>query len=161
MWNVMRRSGALKIGASALAAMVSTIANAGPLDDFKLAVKAGYAFKAQALRDHDLNLLRRFYAPDAILVGQDQPPLVGINAILASYAEILPDRTGADIVSERPTLSPKGDMGFDYVTYTGHRNTVGAAPVLETILLVFRRGTGGWACVAEMDVDGHFIFEPS
>jgi ketosteroid isomerase-like protein len=122
------------------------------LTAFKKAIRAKYALKEQAFADHDAEtIVRQFYTPDVISVGQGEGIFIGSERILPLYQEVV--KTNKVKVESIYTFV-KGDAGWDWADFHVYPTDGKTAPFTFAILFLWTRISGEWMCKGDFFVTG-------
>jgi ketosteroid isomerase-like protein len=136
---------------SARAATANLPASA-ELTAFKKAIRAKYALKEQAFANHDAEaIVRQFYSPDVISVGQGEGIYIGSEQILPLYQEVV--KTNKVKVDSIYTFV-KGDAGWDWADFHVYPTDGKTAPFTFAILFLWTRIDGEWMCKGDFFVTG-------
>ena len=127
--------------------------------DFAAALSAKYALVTKAYETGDASLFRKFYAENAVVFGENQPAIVGIDALLRAWSEILPSRKTARVDARITYMSTDATLGVSVALLHAVKKDAAAAPVDETILTVWRRHGADWRCESEVFVKGDRVAE--
>jgi ketosteroid isomerase-like protein len=122
------------------------------LTAFKKAIRAKYALKEQAFANHDAEtIVRQFYTPDVISVGQGEGIFIGSEQILPLYQEVV--KTNRVKVDSIYTFV-KGDAGWDWADFHVYPADGKTAPFTFAILFLWTRINGEWMCKGDFFVTG-------
>jgi ketosteroid isomerase-like protein len=121
---------------------------------FKKAIRAKYALKERAFANHDAEaIVRQFYTPDVISVGQGEGIYVGSEQILPLYEEVV--KTNKVRIESIYTFV-KGDAGWDWADFHVYPTDGKTAPFTFAILFLWTRIDGEWMCKGDFFVTGSF-----
>jgi len=138
------------VGSARIAAAAVTAST--ELTAFKKAIRAKYALKERAFANHDADtIVRRFYTPDVISVGQGEGIYVGSEQIRPLYAEVV--KTNKVKVDSIYTFV-KGDAGWDWADFHVYPTDGKTAPFTFAILFLWTRIDGEWMCKGDFFVTG-------
>ncbi len=126
---------------------------------FDAVVRAKYALITKAYATGDAALFRQFYAQDAVVFGENQPAIVGLDALLQAWSGILPSRKSARVDSRINYLSADATLGVGIALLHAEKKDPAAPAVDETILTVWKKSGQDWRCVSEVFVKGDRVAE--
>jgi ketosteroid isomerase-like protein len=122
------------------------------LTAFKKAIRAKYALKERAFANHDAEtIVRQFYTPDVISVGQGEGIYVGSDQIRPLYEEVV--KTNKVKIDSIYTFV-KGDAGWDWADFHVYPTDGKTAPFTFAILFLWTRIDGEWMCKGDFFVTG-------
>jgi ketosteroid isomerase-like protein len=122
------------------------------LTAFKKAIRAKYTLKERAFANHDADtIVRQFYTPDVISVGQGEGIYVGSEQIRPLYEEVV--KTNKVKVDSIYTFV-KGDAGWDWADFHVYPTDGKTAPFTFAILFLWARIDGDWMCKGDFFVTG-------
>jgi uncharacterized protein (TIGR02246 family) len=126
---------------------------------FKKAIRQLYDIKESAWTKGDVeSIVTRFYAPDAVSVGEGDPnTLKGTNQFREAYTELLRDITSVRIESVRSVVN--GNAGWDWANFYAAVKPEKAReypPSPVRILFLFSKEKGRWICKGDIFVNGKF-----
>lgn len=126
---------------------------------FQKSIGSLYAMKERAWATGDVKtIVDRFYAPDAVSVGEGEPNvLVGRAQFLIAYRRYLRDVTSVRIESVRAFVN--GNSGWDWANFYFTPKPAKARdypPSPIRILFLWSKRQGRWVCEGEMFVNGKF-----
>ncbi len=129
------------------------------LSAFKRSIRRLYAMKERAWAAGDVKtIVDRFYAPDAVSVGEGEPNVVvGRAQFMTAYRGYLRDITSVRIESVRAFVN--GNAGWDWANfYFTPKPKVAKEypPSPIRILFLWSKTHGHWVCEGEMFVNGKF-----
>ena len=147
------------------AAVAAAVAGATPaaadaeLAAFKKAIRQLYDLKEQAWAAGDAEtIVTRFYAPDAISVGEGDPgTMVGREQFRETYRKYVKDVTSVRIESVRTVVN--GNAGWDWTNFRATIRPEKAKeypPPLVRVLFLWSREGGRWICKGDVFVNGGF-----
>lgn len=113
-------------------------------------LKERFALKRRAYQSGDVELLRGFYAPDVAIVGEGMGPLLGLDAVLAAYRQLLPKRRDIEVQPLRELVSAEGDMACQFVRFTAYSKDPAESLPIVTFLFLWQRRPEGLRCVVEL-----------
>jgi ketosteroid isomerase-like protein len=138
------------VGSARVAA--ATVASSAELTAFKKAIRAKYALKERAFANHDADtIVRQFYTPDVISVGQGEGIYVGSEQIRPLYEEVV--KTNKVKIDSIYTFV-KGDAGWDWADFHVYPTDGKTAPFTFAILFLWTRIDGEWMCKGDFFVTG-------
>ncbi len=138
------------VGAARLAA--ANLPASAELTAFKKAIRAKYALKERAFANHDADtIVRQFYTPDVISVGQGEGIYVGSEQIRPLYEDVV--RTNKVRIDSIYTFV-KGDAGWDWADFHVYPTDGKTAPFTFAILFLWTRIDGEWMCKGDFFVTG-------
>jgi len=138
------------VGAARLAA--ANLPASAELTAFKKAIRAKYALKERAFANHDADtIVRQFYTPDVISVGQGEGIYVGSEQIRPLYEYVV--RTNKVRIDSIYTFV-KGDAGWDWADFHVYPTDGKTAPFTFAILFLWTRIDGDWMCKGDFFVTG-------
>jgi len=126
---------------------------------FKKAIRQLYGIKESAWTRRDVeSIVTRFYAPDAVSVGEGDPnTLKGTKQFREAYTQLLEDITSVRIESVRSVVN--GNAGWDWANFYATVKPEKAAeypPSPVRILFLFSKENGRWICKGDIFVKGKF-----
>ena len=122
------------------------------LTAFRKAIRAKYALKERAFANHDAEtIVRQFYTPDVISVGQGEGIYVGSDQIRPLYEEVV--KTNKVKIDSIYTFV-KGDAGWDWADFHVYPTDGKTAPFTFAILFLWTRIDGEWMCKGDFFVTG-------
>ena len=126
---------------------------------FKRAVRQLYDIKESAWTKGDVEaIVTRFYAPDAVSVGEGDPTtLKGTKQFREAYKQLLQDITSVRVESVRSVVN--GNAGWDWANFYANVKPEKAReypPSPVRILFLFSKETGRWICKGDIFVTGKF-----
>jgi ketosteroid isomerase-like protein len=122
------------------------------LTAFKKAIRAKYVLKERAFANHDADtIVRQFYTPDVISVGQGEGIYVGSEQIRPLYEEVV--KTNKVKVDSIYTFV-KGDAGWDWADFHVYPTDGKTAPFTFAVLFLWARIDGDWMCKGDFFVTG-------
>jgi uncharacterized protein (TIGR02246 family) len=126
---------------------------------FQKSIGRLYAMKERAWAVGDVKtIVDRFYAPDAVSVGEGEPNvLVGRAQFLVAYRRYLGDVTSVRIESVRTFVN--GNAGWDWANFyftpkPAKMRDYPPSPI--RIVFLWAKREGRWVCEGEMFVNGKF-----
>jgi len=141
---------AADVGAARMAA--ANLLDSAELTAFKKAIRAKYALKERAFANHDADtIVRQFYTPDVISVGQGEGIYVGSEQIRPLYAEVV--KTNKVRIDSIYTFV-KGDAGWDWADFHVYPTDGKTAPFTFAILFLWTKIDGEWMCKGDFFVTG-------
>ena len=127
---------------------------AAELEAFKVAIRAQYDLKEKAFAEHDAEtILSRFYAADAISVGEGEGIFIGREQMRPLYLEVV---KAATVKIESKHTYVKGDAGWDWVDFHVTINDGKTAPFTFAMIFLWAREDGQWMSKGDMFVNGSF-----
>lgn len=127
---------------------------AAELEAFKAAIRAQYDMKEKAFAEHDAEtILTRFYAADAISVGEGEGIFIGREQMRPLYLEVV---KAATVKIESKHTFVKGDAGWDWVDFHVTIADGKTAPFTFAMLFLWAREDGQWVSKGDMFVNGSF-----
>jgi ketosteroid isomerase-like protein len=131
---------------------VANLPASAELTAFKKAIRAKYALKERAFANHDAEtIVRQFYTPDVISVGQGEGIYIGSEQILPLYQEVV--KTNKVKIDSIYTFV-KGDAGWDWADFHVYPTDGKTAPFTFAILFLWTRIDGEWMCKGDFFVTG-------
>jgi uncharacterized protein (TIGR02246 family) len=126
---------------------------------FKKAVRQLYDIKESAWTKGDVEgIVTRFYAPDAVSVGEGDPTtLKGTKQFRKAYKQLLQDITSVRVESVRSVVN--GNAGWDWANFYANVKPEKAReypPSPVRILFLFSKEKGRWICKGDIFVTGKF-----
>jgi ketosteroid isomerase-like protein len=122
------------------------------LTAFKKAIRAKYALKERAFANHDADtIVRQFYTPDVISVGQGEGIYIGSEQILPLYQEVV---KANKVKVESIYTFVKGDAGWDWADFHVYPTDGKTASFTFAILFLWTRIDGEWMCKGDFFVTG-------
>ena len=132
----------------------ANLPDSAELSAFKKAIRAKYALKERAFANHDAEaIIRQFYTPDVISVGQGEGIYVGSEQIRPLYEEVV--KTNQVKIDSIYTFV-KGDAGWDWADFHVYPTDGKTAPFTFAILFLWTRIDGEWMCKGDFFVTGSF-----
>ncbi|MFL6601218.1 MAG: YybH family protein [Steroidobacteraceae bacterium] len=130
----------------------ATVAPGAELAAFKKAIRLKYALKERAFANHDADtIVRQFYTPDVISVGQGEGIYVGTEQIRPLYEEVVKaNKVSIDSIY----TFVKGDAGWDWADFHVYPTDGKTAPFTFAILFLWTRIDGEWMCKGDFFVTG-------
>lgn len=127
---------------------------AAELEAFKAAIRAQYDLKEKAFAEHDAEtILNRFYAADAISVGEGEGIFIGREQLRPMYLEVV---KAATVKIESKHTYVKGDAGWDWVDFHVAIADGKTPPFTFAMLFLWAREDGQWVSKGDMFVNGSF-----
>lgn len=126
---------------------------------FKKTIRQLYDIKESAWAKGDVEaIVTRFYAPDAVSVGEGDPnTLRGTKQFREAYTHLLRDITSVRVESVRSVVN--GNAGWDWANFYAtvkpeKAREYPSSPV--RILFLFSKEHGRWICKGDIFVTGKF-----
>ena len=126
---------------------------------FKKAIRQLYDIKESAWTKGDVEaIVTRFYAPDAVSVGEGDPTTMkGTKQFREAYKQLLQDITSVRVESVRSVVN--GNAGWDWANFYANVKPEKAGEYPQSpvrILFLFSKEKGRWICKGDIFVTGKF-----
>lgn len=119
-----------------------------------------YNLKRRAYRTGDANLLKDFYATDAVVTGEQFPLIRGIRDLVAVYEKALPKYRDVSVVPLYRVTSTLGDVAYDFAKFRPTAKLPVDDRPASTLLFIWRKDPKGWRCAVEIVLRSELDFSP-
>jgi hypothetical protein len=147
--------GGLSTTASATEPVAAEKTDSAELTAFKKAIRLKYDMKEKAFATHDAEtIVTRFYAEDAISVGQGFGIFIGREQLRPLFAKAVNQYT-VKVISVHTKV--QGNAGWDWADFVVYPVDAKEKQFTLAILFLWVKREGKWMCQGDFYVDGSFV----